>query len=111
MQKIQWTKDGINSLYKILEHYKSIAGENSAQQIYKKIMREIDLLEMEEVMTKQIQELHDIRIYDVYELSIQPWKVYCKIQESNKKVFILFVLDSRKKLEEILISKVIDSNV
>jgi hypothetical protein len=42
---------------------------------------------------------------------IKPWKVYYKISENNKKVYILFVLDGRRNLEEILISKVIDNKI
>ena len=34
--------------------------------------------------TKQTQELKDIGIYDVYELTINPWKVYYKISTDNK---------------------------
>jgi hypothetical protein len=33
--------------------------------------------------------------------------VYYKISGDNKRVFILFVLDRRRNLEEILVSKVI----
>jgi hypothetical protein len=33
--------------------------------------------------------------------------VYYKISGDNKRVFILFVLDGRRNLEEILVSKVI----
>ena len=42
-------------------------------------MRKIELLEIEELKTKQTQELKDIGIFDVYELVINPWKVYYKI--------------------------------
>ena len=111
MRKIEWTLDGINSLNEILEYYMFKAGENVANNIYQKIMKEIELLEIEELKTKQTQELKDIGIFDVYELVINPWKVYYKIKEDNKKAYILFVLDGRRNLEEILISKVIDNKI
>jgi hypothetical protein len=57
-------------------------------------------LEIEEMRTKITQELKDIGIMDIY-----------KISEDNKKVFILFVLDGRRNIEEILISKVIDNKI
>jgi len=95
----------------ILEYYRNRAGEGVANTIYDKIIKEIELLELEEIKTKQTQELKDIGIYDVYELSIKPWKVYYKISSDNKKVFILFVLDGRRNLEEILVSKVIDNKL
>ena len=111
MRKIEWTPDGIDSLNEILEYYLDNAGENVANNIYKKIIKEIDLLEVEGIKTKQTQELKDIGIFDVYELVINPWKIYYKIKSDNKKVYILFVLDSRRNIEEILISKVIDNKI
>jgi plasmid stabilization system protein ParE len=111
MRKIDWTQDGIDSLNEILDYYRDRAGENVANNIYIKILKEIELLEMEEIRTKQTLELKDIGIYDVYELAINPWKVYYKISDDNKRAFILFVLDGRRNLEEILISKVIDNKI
>jgi len=111
MRKIEWTPDGIDSLNEILEYYKDRAGENIANNIYEKIIKEIELLELEEIKTKRTQELKDIGILDVYELVIKPWKIYYKISRDNKKVIILFVLDGRRNLEEILVSKVIDSKI
>ena len=111
MRKIEWTADGVDSLNEILEFYIDNAGEKRASNIYEKIIKEIELLENEEIKTRQTQELKDIGIYDVYELSIVPWKVYYKIKNDNKKIYILFVLDTRRNIEEILISKVIDQKI
>jgi plasmid stabilization system protein ParE len=111
VRKIEWTPDGIDSLNEILEYYMDTAGENTANNIYNKIIKEIELLENEKIKTKQTQELKEIGINDVYELVINPWKVYYKIKNDNKKAYILFVLDARRNIEEILISKVIDNKI
>jgi plasmid stabilization system protein ParE len=111
MRKIEWTPDGIDSFNEILEFYRDRAGENISDTIYDKIMKEIELLKLEEIKTKQTQELKDIGIFDVYELAVRPWKVYYKISKNNKKIYILFVLDGRRNLEEILMSKVIDNKI
>lgn len=111
MREIEWTPDGVDSLNEILGYYRDRAGGNAADSIYRKIIKEIDLLEIEELRTKQTQELKDIGIYDVYELTINPWKVYYKISDDNKRAFILFILDGRRNLEEILISKVIENKI
>ena len=111
MRKIEWTPDGVDSLNEILDYYRDRAGENVANNIYMKIIKEIELLGIEEIRTKQTLELKDIGIYGVYELTINPWKVYYKISDDNKNVYILFVLDGRRNLEEILISKVIDNKI
>jgi plasmid stabilization system protein ParE len=111
MRKIEWTPDGVDSLNEILEYYLEKAGENTANNIYEKIIKKIELLELEEIKTKQAQELKDIGIIDVYELVINPWKVYYRLSSNNEKVYLLFVLDGRRNLENILISKVIDKKV
>jgi plasmid stabilization system protein ParE len=111
MRKIEWTPDGVDSLNEILEYYRDRAGENISNSIYEKIIKEIELLEVEKIRTKQTQELKEIGIFDIYELSVKPWKVYYKLSANNKKAYILFVLDARRNLEEILMSKVIDNKV
>jgi len=111
MRKIEWTPDGVDSLNEILEYYMNIAEENTAQNIYDKIIKKVELLENDKVKTKQTQELKEIGILDIFELVINPWKVYYKISTDNKKVNILFVLDARRNLEEILVSKVIDQKI
>ncbi|MCL2480333.1 MAG: type II toxin-antitoxin system RelE/ParE family toxin [Spirochaetaceae bacterium] len=111
MRNIEWTHDGISSLNEILEYYNNNIGENIANNIYNKILQKIESLENEKVKTKLCQELKDIGILDVYELVTNPWKVYYKISKDNKKAYILFILDTRRNIEEILISKVIDDKI
>ena len=108
MRVIEWTPDGIDSLNEILEFYIEKAGETVANNIYDNILKEIELLKNDKIKTKKTQELKDLGIFDVYELTINPWKVFYKIKNDNKKA-ILFVLDARRNIEEILISKVIDN--
>ena len=111
MREIEWSNDGVNSLNEILEYYIDNAEENVANNIYTKIIREIELLKNDKFKTKQTQELKDIGIFDIYEIIINPWKVYYKITNDNKKAYILFILDARRNIEEILISKVIDNKI
>jgi plasmid stabilization system protein ParE len=110
MREIEWAPDAVNSLNEILEYYMDRAGENIANNIYNKIMKKIELLEVEKTRTKRTQELRDIGIHDVYELVISPWKVYYKIKEGNKKAYILFVLDGRRNIEEMLYQKYFGGN-
>jgi plasmid stabilization system protein ParE len=111
MRKIEWTPDGVDSFNEILTYYRDNAGEHVANTIYDKIIKKIELLELERIKTKQTQELKDIGIFDVYELVIKPWKVYYRISVDNKRAYVLFVLDARRNLEEILMSKVIDNKI
>jgi plasmid stabilization system protein ParE len=111
MRGIEWTPDGEESFNEIVEYYGIRAGENVARNIFNKINTEIELLAMEEIKNKVSPELKDIGINDIYQLSINPWIVYYKINEENKKVKILLVLDGRRNIERILISKVIDNKL
>jgi len=111
MRKIEWTPDGEESFNEIVEYYCLRAGENSARNIFNKIIKEIELLTIEEIKTKISPELKDIGINDIYQLTINPWIVYYKINEKNKKVKILLVLDGRRNIEKILIDRVIDNKL
>jgi plasmid stabilization system protein ParE len=111
MRKIEWTPDGEESFNEIVEYYCLRAGENIARNIFNKINKEIELLAIEEIKTKASPELKDIGINDIYQLTINPWIVYYKISEKNKKVKVLLVLDGRRNIEKILIDKVIDNKL
>jgi plasmid stabilization system protein ParE len=111
MREIEWTPDGEESFNEIVEYYGIKAGENIARKIFNKIIKEIELLAIDEVKTKISPELKDIGINDIYQLTINPWIVYYKINDDNKKVKILLVLDGRRNIEKILIDKVIDNKL
>jgi len=111
MRQIEWATDGVNSLNEILEYYIDNVDERIANNIYLKIMDKINKLQNDKIKTKQCQELKDIGIFGIYEIVINPWKVYYKITEDNKIAYILFILDARRNIEEILISKVIDGKI
>ena len=111
MREIGWTPDGEESLNEIIEYYGIRAGENIARKIFDRINKEIELLAIEEIKTKISPELKEIGINDIYQLTINPWIVYYKINEDNKKIKILLVLDGRRNIERILISKVIDNKL
>jgi len=111
MRDIVWTSDGVASFNEILEYYMDNFGESVSNNIYIKIMNKIETIKNEKIRTKRCQELMDIGICDVYEIVVNPWKVYYKIHNDNKIGYILFVLDTRRNIEEILITKVIDNKV
>jgi plasmid stabilization system protein ParE len=111
MRTIEWTPDGEESLNEIVEYYGMRAGENVARNIFNKITNKIELLATEEMKTKVSPELKGVGINDIYQLTITPWIVYYKIDEGNKKIKILLVLDGRRNIERILLHKVIDNKL
>ena len=82
-----------------------------SSSIYTKIMNKIETIKNEKIITKRCQELMDIGIYDVYKIVVNPYSIYYKILKDNKIGYILFILDTRRNIEEILISKVIDNKI
>jgi plasmid stabilization system protein ParE len=111
VRTIEWTPDGEESLNEIVEYYGMRAGETVARNIFNKINKKIEFLAMEEIRTRVSPELKDIGINDIYQVSINPWIVYYKMDEEKKKIKILLVLDGRRNIEKILISKVIDNKL
>ena len=109
MKKIFWTNDAVESFNEILEYLTEKSGENITQKIYDKIISKIDLLASVSFKSKICQELKDIGVNDVYELAEAPWRIFYKLKE--KEVVVLFVLDGRRNIEEVLISKVIDNKI
>ncbi|MDR1972242.1 MAG: type II toxin-antitoxin system RelE/ParE family toxin [Treponema sp.] len=111
MREIEWTPDGEESFNEIVEYFCLRAGENIARKIFDKINKEIEFLAIDEIKTKVSPELKDIGINDIYQLTINPWIVYYKINKENTRVKILLVLDGRRNIERILIGKVIDNKL
>jgi plasmid stabilization system protein ParE len=111
MREIIWTKHGENALNEILEYITKNSGPINSNKIYEKIIEAIELLRSERVKTRKSQELFDIGIDDIYELHINPWKIYYKIINDNKIVSIQQIIDTRKNIEELLVNLVIEKKI
>ena len=109
MKKILWTKDAEESFNEILEYLMEKSGESITQKIYDKIITKIDLLASISFKSKLSQDLKDIGINDVHELTESPWRIFYKTRKDE--IIILLILDGRRNIEEILISKVIDNKI
>ena len=75
------------------------------------LIKEIELLKSERIKTKKSKELQGIGIDDIYELTINPWKVYYKILNENKIISIQQIIDMRRNIEELLINFVIGKKI
>jgi DNA-binding FadR family transcriptional regulator len=103
MREIIWAKHGVNAFDAILDYI--------TNQVYEKIIGEIELLKSERVRTRKSQDLISIGINDVYELNINPWKFYYKIINANKTVSIQQIVDTRRNIEELLVSLIIERKI
>jgi plasmid stabilization system protein ParE len=111
MREIMWTKHGENAFDEILDYITKNSGTINSNMVYEKIIGEIELLKSERVITKKSQDLVNIGINDVYELNITPWKVYYKIINDNKIVSIQQIIDTRRNIEELLVSLVMEKKI
>jgi plasmid stabilization system protein ParE len=111
MREIIWTKHGENAFDEILDYITKNSGTINSNKVYEKIIGEIELLKSERVITRKSQDLMNIGINDVYELSIKPWKVYYKLINANKIVSIQQIIDTRRNIEELLVSLIIEKKI
>jgi plasmid stabilization system protein ParE len=111
MREIIWTKHGENAFDEILDDITRNSGSINSNKVYEKVIGEIELLKSERVTTRKSQELVNIGINDIYELHINPWKVYYKIINGNKIVSIQQIIDTRRNIEELLVDLVIEKKI
>jgi Leucine-rich repeat (LRR) protein len=55
--------------------------------------------------------LVNIGINDIYELNINPWKVYYEIIDGNKIISIQQAIDTRRNIEELLVNLIIEKKI
>jgi hypothetical protein len=59
----------------------------------------------------QSQDLASIGINDIFELNVNPWKIYYKIINDNKIISIQQIIDTRRNIEELLVNLVIEKKI
>ena len=111
MRDIIWTKHGEDAFDDILDYITKNSGPINSNKVYEKVIKEIELLKSERIKTRKSKELQDIGIDDIYELTINPWKIYYKILNKNKIISILQIIDMRRNIEELLINLVIGKKI
>jgi plasmid stabilization system protein ParE len=111
MREIIWAKHGENAFNEILDYITKNSGPINSEKEFEKVIGGIELLKSERVTTRKSQDLKNIGINDVYELNINPWKVYYKIIDDNKTVSIQQIIDTRRNIEEVLLNLIIEKKI
>jgi plasmid stabilization system protein ParE len=111
MREIIWAKHGENAFNEILDYITKNSGPINASKVYEKMIEEIELLKSERVATRKSQDLVNIGINDIFEININPWKVYYKIINDNRIVSIQQIIDARRNIEELLINLVVEKKI
>ena len=100
--QVAWANVAENDLKYIIEYIADDSPAN-AIKIFKKIKQKASLLTTYPERGRVVPELRDQGILQYRELIIPPWRVLYRISE--KRVYVLSVLDSRRNIEDILLKR------
>ena len=99
---VRWSERSKRDLTDIIEY---IAGDSPsrAHQVFKEIKRKASRLYTFPDRGRIVPELQDQGITQYRELIVAPWRIIYRISERN--VYVLSVLDSRRNIEDILLKR------
>jgi toxin ParE1/3/4 len=102
--EVQWSKISEKDLIAIIEY---IAHNNPAQtyEVFQEFNRKTSNLRSFPERGRIVPELQEQGITQYCELAIPPWRLAYRITE--KEVYVLSVLDSRRNIEDILLKRLI----
>ena len=99
-----WSKTSEKDLVGIVE-YIAADGPSSAFEVFKEIKQKASSLYTFPDRGRIVPELQDQGISLYRELIVPPWRIIYRMSE--KKVYVLSVLDSRRNVEDILLKRLI----
>jgi toxin ParE1/3/4 len=101
---VRWSETSEKDLTGIIEY---IAGDSPwyAYEVFKRIKRKASSLHTFPDRGRIVPELQDQGITQYRELIVEPWRIIYRISERN--VYVLSVLDSRRNVEDILLKRLI----
>jgi toxin ParE1/3/4 len=102
--EVRWSETAEKDLVVIIEY---IADDNPSQayEIFQEIRRKASNLRSLPGKGRIVPELQEQGITQYRELVIPPWRLIYRISE--KKVYVLSILDSRRNIEDILLKRLI----
>lgn len=101
---VRWSETSEKDLTDIIQY---IAGDNPthAYEVFKKIKQKTSNLLTFPDRGRIVPELQDQGITQYRELIVSPWRIIYRISE--RKVYVLSVLDARRNVEDILLRRMI----
>ncbi len=102
--EVEWSKISEKDLVVIIEY---IADKNPsrAYEVFREVKRKASTLRSLPERGRIVPELQEQGITQYRELVIPPWRIIYRI--SDRKVYVLSVLDSRRNIEDILLKRLI----
>jgi toxin ParE1/3/4 len=104
--QIVWAGVAENELREIIE-YIAIDNPSNALEILQRIKQRASSLHTFPERGRVVPELQDQGILIYRELVVPPWRIIYRI--SDKNVYVLSVLDSRRNVEDILLKRLVYS--
>ena len=102
--KIHWASVAEDDLKSIIL-YIAEDSQTNARSIFEKIREKASGLMQFPERGRTVPELQDQGIFLYRDLIVAPWRIIYRI--SDKKVYVLSVLDSRQNIEDILLKRLI----
>ena len=106
--EVIWSNVAEKDLKNIIKYIAADIPSN-AFRVFKKIKQTASNLYIFPERGRVVPELRDQGILQYRELIISPWRVIYRI--STKRVYVLSVLDSRQNIEDILLKRLINSEI
>jgi plasmid stabilization system protein ParE len=106
--QVLWSNIAENDLNSTIEYIAEDSPPN-AQRVFKRIKQKASSLSTFPERGRIVPELRDQGILQYREIVISPWRIQYRISERN--VFVLSVLDSRRNIEDILLKRLTNSKI
>jgi plasmid stabilization system protein ParE len=103
--RVEWFRQAGKDLLNIID-YIAQDSNDAAINIFEKIKFKCAPLNQTPERGRIIPELKEFGIFSYHELIVKPWRIIYRM--SDKKVYILAVIDSRRNIEDILIERFIE---
>ena len=106
--EIVWAGVAESDLTRIIE-YIAVDNPSNALKILDKLIQKSANLHQSPRRGRIVPELREYGIYQYRELIVVPWRSIYRIQEN--RVFVLAILDSRRNVEDILLERILDTEL
>ncbi len=104
--EVVWSPNAIRDLDEILDYVAITRNADEAEQLYLKIVPRVDNLSQFPKRARLVPELRRIGVREYRELIIAPYRILFRI--ADKRVAILGVLDGRRELSDLLLSRALE---
>lgn len=106
--KVKWTSNAKEDLLNIVDYIKTDS-LSAARKVYEHIKEKAQSSNFFPLKGRVVPELLKEGITIYRELIVEPWRIMCKIE--NDTVYIMAIFDSRQNIEELLLQKLLRSQI